>query len=607
MQKTKTLVGSVLLSLVVAVGALAPGCADDDEFIPVVSVPITGIAATGNPIANATVTIKDTAGHVVDTSTGTDGTYSADIAGFSAPYLVEVDTGTEKYYSIGMEVAAGVINIHPYSDVLVRACYDAYGEDVETLFGSIDAASPMPPDALVEQVGGVVEGVINLWMVQNGVNPESYDLISTPFTAAGTGFDAVLNVTSVTNTPGSHTITVDDATIQQTTTVDVVDATDTMTVNTTTNEIAGTAESTAKVTGQLAATAELQSAVEGVQATLDQYKTIVNAHTAAADLGNDHLLPLYTTDFLHEADDGPLHSGLMAEFLRGRQLLDHRIDHVVAFDPVAQLLTARVVRVLDGEVMKSTQIFKNDGTGWKLYGDQQVFGIPWHELVKAVYEESSTGTTTTYEIGVWVLSQPDALDPDNPPTVLGGPWATATPTTFFGLSQETVQATPTTPITFDIDSYWLSQTLTLETIPPAGTAIEVTVTLAGGSTVTVASEVQATTTETVSFTTAPTGYSTSTDANLGGTLNIGWTLPKTFAAAFVDGPGCSYWRSADPNDEGYVSGTKNIVGGLPPTSGSISIPALTPDGLPVDRVWLSVPITGQNGEMSEAVWYFDLP
>jgi hypothetical protein len=597
MQKTKTLMGNVLLSLVVAVGALALGCADDDEFIPVGSVPITGIAATGNPIANAIVTIKDTAGHVLVTSTGTDGTYSADIAGFSAPYLVEVDTGTEKYYSIGMEAAAGVINIHPYSDVLVRACYDAYGEDVETLFGSIDAASPMPPDALVEQVGGVVEGVINLWMVQNGVNPESYDLISTPFTAAGTGFDAVLNVTSVTNTPGSHTITVDDATIQQTTTVDVVDATDSMTVNTTTNEIAGTAESTAKVTGQLAATAELQSAVEGVQATLDQYKTIVNAH----------LLPLYTTDFLHEADDRPLHSGFMAEFLRGRQLLDQRIDHVVAFDPVAQLLTARVVKVLDGEVMKLTEVFKNDGTGWKFYGDQQVFGIPWHELVKALYVENSTSSTTTYEIGVWVLSQPGALDPANPPTVLGGPWATATATTSMGTNEETVQATPTTTIAYDRDTHWLSQTLTLATTPPAGTTIEVTVTLAGGSTVTVTSEVQATTTETVSFTTGLTGYSTSTDANLGGTLSIGWTLPKTFPAAFVE-LGCSYWGSADPNQqEGYVSGTKNIVGGLPPTSGSISIPALSPSDFAVDRAWLSVPITGQNGEMSEAVWYFDLP
>jgi hypothetical protein len=50
---------------------------------------LSGVAAYGSPLASAAITVFDSAGKSVSTTAGIDGSYSADVTGFTAPLLVK--------------------------------------------------------------------------------------------------------------------------------------------------------------------------------------------------------------------------------------------------------------------------------------------------------------------------------------------------------------------------------------------------------------------------------------------------------------------------------------------------------------------------------------
>ena len=51
---------------------------------------LSGTAAAGAPIASATITVKDKYGALKTIETGTDGKYSVDVTGMTAPFLLKV-------------------------------------------------------------------------------------------------------------------------------------------------------------------------------------------------------------------------------------------------------------------------------------------------------------------------------------------------------------------------------------------------------------------------------------------------------------------------------------------------------------------------------------
>jgi hypothetical protein len=85
---------------------------------------MSGTAAVGAPIANATVTIYDSTGAVVgSTTTNADGEYSAVINGGTAPYVVEIIGGVGdsvgKYYAVANNT--GTVNINQVSNAIAAA------------------------------------------------------------------------------------------------------------------------------------------------------------------------------------------------------------------------------------------------------------------------------------------------------------------------------------------------------------------------------------------------------------------------------------------------------------------------------------------------------
>lgn len=170
---------------------------------------LTGTAATGAPLASATVTVKDSAGTSKAGSTGIDGRYSIDVTGLTPPLLVKVD-GTVAgapvtLYSIG--TSTGVVNIHPLTDMIIRAWYETQGTTVGTAFGNV-AANPPPSAAQLNVIKQVVENLVDDWLVLAGVDPGNFDLITSPFNADQKGFDGFLDDINISN--GVISVNIDD-------------------------------------------------------------------------------------------------------------------------------------------------------------------------------------------------------------------------------------------------------------------------------------------------------------------------------------------------------------------------------------------------------------
>ena len=86
------------------------------------SLDVTGIAATGAPMANATLQIYGSNGLAIlatPVTIAADGTYSATIpASATGPFVFEVDNGSEKIYSVLPDKTGNVVNVTPLSNLI---------------------------------------------------------------------------------------------------------------------------------------------------------------------------------------------------------------------------------------------------------------------------------------------------------------------------------------------------------------------------------------------------------------------------------------------------------------------------------------------------------
>lgn len=95
---------------------------------------ISGLAATGAALGNASVTVRCTTGAPVTGTTGADGTFSVVLSGGQAiPCLIQVTKGAVTLYSFAS--ASGRSNVTPVTDLVVTK---ALGSDPAAAFASFD-------------------------------------------------------------------------------------------------------------------------------------------------------------------------------------------------------------------------------------------------------------------------------------------------------------------------------------------------------------------------------------------------------------------------------------------------------------------------------------
>lgn len=166
----------------VGIVTMLAGCLDSSAPPP--NPVISGLAATGGAMANATVVAKCAAGATLTGKTGADGSYSLEFNGSQVfPCILEASLGTLALHSFATE--AGNANITPLTDLVISK---SLGMDATTAFTSFDVARS---SALIAGLAAAKTYVKNEITAMTGTAPAG-DLITGAF-KVGDASDKVLD------------------------------------------------------------------------------------------------------------------------------------------------------------------------------------------------------------------------------------------------------------------------------------------------------------------------------------------------------------------------------------------------------------------------------
>jgi hypothetical protein len=168
---------------------------------------VSGVAATGAPLSGALITLTDKNGKTVSTTAGEDGTYTLDVTGLTAPFIIVAtgavgDAQTTQASIVSNTPAAGsssTANINPLTNAIVTSL--SSGSDpsaISSNLSSINTSSINNAIALLNQaLGGLATG--------SGAN-SNFNPFADSATANGTGFDKLLDNLTFSVQPGTGAI-----------------------------------------------------------------------------------------------------------------------------------------------------------------------------------------------------------------------------------------------------------------------------------------------------------------------------------------------------------------------------------------------------------------
>jgi hypothetical protein len=573
--------------------ATAGGVTSSGDTLTVTPPPtsVSGTAAIGSPIANAVVTLKDSAGHSSTATTGADGTYTLTTTGFTPPFLVQVQTSSGNLYSVSADaLVTTTINTDPFTDLIIRSWYNSQAQAIDTVFDSPGTTTPAPSSVLI--LANAVMGVPQMWLTNNGVDISKFNLISTPFPANGSGVDKVLDETTVNTSKGTVTIT--DGVTTQTSTITYDTTATSMTIATTTTNANGT--STSSSTTVLPGANAQQTALANIGATLAGLVNAVN--TNGSQLTADEITPYLASDLLNDGLDQSQYAALLATALRGKTLSSAQIEAVNSLDVTngtADILTGSSIPAL-GELW-----FEDVSGMWLIAGDKRIAQVSFAvaNRVHQGFPASQGGSGGSgVSVGLNVSIPGSTLSSATVTDSSGMSGWNATPLAFHVTNVQTLAPTATTTLQINSSEYdpstggWADLG---SNVLPVGTLFTVNLTPASGSPVSYTWLSNAFTTESISIL-SPTSGSLS-DYTLGQAMTVTWQLPTTFAIAGV-GLQAEVYTALPMSNGGYqcdVSGSTTPPATGFPTSGTITLPT-TCNGQPVVFVELEVGVWGIHGE-----------
>jgi hypothetical protein len=160
--------------------------------------PITGTAATGMPLAGATISAYSTTGQCGSATTGALGQFSIDVSKCSGNLILGIQAGTNSnpYYSMvtASEVASGAtVNVTPWTTAILNGV-------LGTNLSPLQMATALNNNAAnVQQVETADSGLEQTLNALNVPGLSNFDPMHGAFTANGSGFDAVLDSTTINN------------------------------------------------------------------------------------------------------------------------------------------------------------------------------------------------------------------------------------------------------------------------------------------------------------------------------------------------------------------------------------------------------------------------
>ncbi|MGD8569821.1 MAG: pre-peptidase C-terminal domain-containing protein [Gammaproteobacteria bacterium] len=163
---------------------------------------VTGTGATGLPIANATIRAKGVTGVRGNGTTDADGKFNVSFSDVPGVALIKVERNdgpdlfsifsTEGEKQTGGQPIEKTVNIHPYTDLIVRNWFAVQGLDIETAFDNGDPIADLPTAEDIDNIKAAIEGLINIALIKYTL-PNDFDFIGSAFNANQTGFDGFLD------------------------------------------------------------------------------------------------------------------------------------------------------------------------------------------------------------------------------------------------------------------------------------------------------------------------------------------------------------------------------------------------------------------------------
>ena len=167
---------------------------------------LSGVAAVGAPMAGATVTLVDAAGHTYTTTAGADGSYSfSDLSGVVAPFQLQAtatmgEADVTHFALVPSNSANAVANVTPLTTA-VTALISPTDIPVPLSASQLAAISSSDISGATSKVNTVIAPLVA------GLNlPTNFDPLQSTFTANGTGADLLLDHLGVTIRPEGVTI-----------------------------------------------------------------------------------------------------------------------------------------------------------------------------------------------------------------------------------------------------------------------------------------------------------------------------------------------------------------------------------------------------------------
>ena len=171
---------------------------------------LSGTAAVGAPLMNATVTVRDSDPSTADrtATTSANGSYSVDVSGLVAPYVLRVTGAVAgKQHTLYSAATAadvnGTINITPLTDLIVANTAGTKASDCFTNFTTVtggSAPSAKITSAQLNLAEADLETSLKKILTADGV-AVNVDLLRTKFSANSTGLDLALDHLNVNVDP----------------------------------------------------------------------------------------------------------------------------------------------------------------------------------------------------------------------------------------------------------------------------------------------------------------------------------------------------------------------------------------------------------------------
>jgi hypothetical protein len=550
---------------------------------------LKGTVAAGAAVADAGILFKDRAGSSIQTTTRSDGTYDFDTTGFTPPFFVRLDLpGGGNLYGIAEQ--AGVANVHPLTDLIMRTWYAVEGTDIDAAFATFGPETPFPSPVEIDLLEGLVRRTFRKWLGDQGVDPDGFDLIGTSFLADGQGFDAVLDETVVA--PDGSSLTVTDGVTTQNSDFSISGVSGSVTVDTSVSSPAGSSEYQDGTV--VPASDEEQEAVAGALATMNFFRAKVNARGAA--LTASDLAGFLTADFLSEGDSRAWWTAGLASDLRGLTMSAVSLRSVASFDGGAGLVALDLVLSVSlGEASQTENLrmtFKKTGSAWLLYGNQEIAEVGVEVEYRTDYLPGSVDGPRKH-VNVDIRAPVGTVQSVS---ITGGGIFDATDAPKDARTAiTTVKPTPTTELDLVREVFFVGADPV--DFPAPGTEFLVTVTPVSGSPKIYAVVAAGNTTETVSIV-QPLGNSLATDAHPGTEFTGQWTLPTTFPIEKIKFSGHSFTTSfsCDVDTDGPLAQDATL--------GSFTFPT-TCGGEATSTANFNLTFQGPNGERIMIIYEFE--